>query len=132
MASHKEFRSFLMPVQAIKKHNEFDARDAQKNYGDNMLLYVGWDNHTLFCAAHAFVVSPQQSLQDLIDQQIQAGFNQHPDFEHINWSTVQFTLNRQLLTDVDFSKTLADLGFDHKSLLRFVTPGLNGYNGTHV
>ena len=121
-----------MPVQAIQKNYEFDARDAQKNYGDNMLLYVGWDQHTLFCAAHAFVVSPHQSLQDLIDQQIQVGFNQHPDFEHINWSTVQFTLNRQLLTDLDFSKSLADLGFDHKSLLRFVTPGLNGYNGTHV
>ena len=27
---------------------------------------------------------------------------------------------------------LTDLNFDHKSLLRFVTPGLNGYNGTHV
>ncbi|WP_374666110.1 phenol hydroxylase subunit P4 [Acinetobacter sp.] len=121
-----------MPVQAIQQDYEFDALDAQKNYGDNMLLYVGWDHHTLFCAAHAFVVSPQQSLQDLIDQQIQAGFNQHPDFEHIDWSKVQFTLNRQLLTDVDFSKSLADLGFDHKSLLRFVTPGLDGYNGTHV
>lgn len=121
-----------MPVQAIQKHYEFDAPDAQKNYGDNMLLYVGWDHHTLFCAAHAFVVSPQQSLQDLINQQIQAGFNQHPDFEHIDWSKVKFTLNRQLLTDVDFTKTLADLDFDHKSLLRFVTPGLTGYNGTHV
>lgn len=121
-----------MPVQAIQTHYEFDARDAQKNYGDNMLLYVGWDQHTLFCAAHAFVVSPQQTLQDLIDQQIQGGFHQHPDFKHIDWSTVQFTLNRQLLLEIDFSKTLENLGFDHKSLLRFVTPGLNGYNGTHV
>ena len=74
-----------MPVQAIQKTMNL-MHVMHKNYGDNMLLYVGWDHHTLFCAAHAFVVSPQQSLQDLIDQQIQAGFNQHPDFEHIDWS----------------------------------------------
>ncbi|MDQ1207131.1 phenol hydroxylase P4 protein [Acinetobacter baylyi] len=121
-----------MSVQAIQKNYEFDARDTQKNYGDNMLLYVGWDHHTLFCAAHAFVVSPQQSLQDLINQQIQAGFNQHPDFEHIDWSKVQFTLNRERLINIDFSETLANLNFDHKSLLRFVTPDLDGYDGTHV
>ena len=121
----------IMSVKAIRADYKFTPRDQQQNYGDNILLYVGWDHHTLFCAAHAMLVSPEQSFQDLIDQQIKAGFHQHPDFEHINWSEVKFTLNRETLNN-DFSKSLKELGFDHKSLLRFVTPGLNGYNGTHV
>ncbi|MDM1756431.1 MULTISPECIES: phenol hydroxylase subunit P4 [unclassified Acinetobacter] len=120
-----------MPVQAIQANYEFEARDQQKNYGDNILIYVGWDHHTLFCAAHALLVSPKQTLQDLIDQQITGGFHQHPEFEQIDWENVQFTLNRQRIAN-DFSKTLEELGFDHKSLLRFVTPNLNGYNGSHV
>jgi len=45
-----------MPVQAIQQNYEFDARDAQKNYGDNMLLYVGWDHHTLFCAGKVYKI----------------------------------------------------------------------------
>ncbi|WOE30761.1 MULTISPECIES: phenol hydroxylase subunit P4 [unclassified Acinetobacter] len=120
-----------MPVKAIRQDYQFEPRDLQKNYGDNLLLYVGWDHHTLFCAAHALLVSPQQTLQDLIDQQITATFYQHPEFEKIDWSTVQLILNRQPLA-ADFSKTLAELGFDHKSLLRFITPDLNGYQGRHV
>lgn len=120
-----------MPVQAIQDNYQFEALDLQKNYGDNMLLFIGWDHHTLFCSAHAFVVSPQQTLQELIDQQIAGGFSQHPEFAEIEWSTVQFTLNRETL-NADFSKTLAEQGFDHKSLLRFVTPNLTGYKGSHV
>ena len=54
-----------------------------------------------------------------------------PILKHIDWSKVEFRLNRNLL-QADFSKSLEDLGFDHKSLLRFVTPDLAGYQGTHV
>lgn len=120
-----------MPVQAIQDNYQFEPRDLQQHYGGSMLLFIGWDQHTLFCSAHAFLVSPQQTLQDLIEQQIQAGFHQHPDFAQIDWSKAQFSLNLQPL-NADFSKTLSDLGFDHKSLLRFVTPGLTGWQGSHV
>ena len=120
-----------MTVQAITETYQFTPLDLQQNYGENMLLFIGWDHHTLFCSAHAFVVSPKQTLQELIDGQIKAGFEQHPDFENIDWSTVQFSLNRNNLK-VDFSKTLDELGFDHKSLLRFVTPGLDGFKDAHV
>ena len=75
--------------------------------------------------------SNQAFIDELIDQQIAGGFSQHPEFAEIDWSTVQFTLNREAL-NADFSKTLAEQGFDHKSLLRFVTPNLTGYKGSHV
>jgi phenol hydroxylase P4 protein len=59
------------------------------------------------------------------------GFNQHPDFENIKWDEVEWNLNGESITPTD-DKTLEALGFDHKSLLRFKTPGLNGWKGTGV
>ncbi|TQR65944.1 phenol hydroxylase subunit P4 [Acinetobacter sp. RF14B] len=120
-----------MAVRAIRPDYDFEPRDLQKHYGDNILIYVGWDHHTLYCAAHAMLVSPQQTFQEFLDQQMQAGFYQHPDFEHINWDEVQFKLNQQAIQPRP-EQTLAEIGFDHKSLLRFVTPGLKGYQGAHV
>lgn len=120
-----------MTVRAITSDYDFEPRDLQKHYGDNILVYVGWDHHTLYCAAHAMLVSPQQTFQEFLDQQMQAGFHQHPDFEKINWDEVQFTLNKQIIQPRR-EQTLADIGFDHKSLLRFVTPGLKGYKGAYV
>ena len=120
-----------MPVKAINNQYEFEPLDLQHHYGDNMLLYVGWDQHTLFCAAHAFVVSPQQTFQALIDQQIQAGFHQHPDYEQIDWSKVQYQLNGQSFTP-DLDQPLESQNIGHKSLLRLVTPNLDGFKHSRV
>jgi phenol hydroxylase P4 protein len=120
-----------MPVRAINNQYEFEPRDLQHHYGDNILIYVGWDQHTLFCAAHALPVSPKQSFQDLIDQQIQAGFHQHPDFEKIDWTKVEYLLNGQVFKP-DLQQSLESQNISHKSLLRFITPGLDGYKHSHV
>lgn len=120
-----------MSVKAINNQYEFEPRDLQYHYGDNMLVYVGWDQHTLFCAAHAFVVSPKQSFQELIHQQIQGGFQQHPDFEHIDWSKVRYMLDGQVFTPA-LDQSLESQNIGHKSLLRFVTPELDGYQHSHV
>ncbi len=37
-----------MTVRAIHNNYQFEPLDLQKNYGDQFLLYVGWDHHTLF------------------------------------------------------------------------------------
>lgn len=120
-----------MAVRAIRPDYEFAARDTQSNYGDNILLYIGWDHHTLFCSAKAFLISPQATFQQLLDELMPAGFSQHPDFAQIDWSKVEFVLDRQQI-QAQAQQSLAELGFGHKSLLRFSTPGLNGYNGSHV
>ena len=120
-----------MPTKAINNLYQFEALDLQYHYGDNTLIYVGWDHHTLFCAAHGLVVSPQQSFQDLIDQQLTGGFHQHPDFAQIDWKEVLYQLDGQVFSP-DLSKSLASQNIGHKSLLRFVTPGLNGYQHSHV
>lgn len=120
-----------MPVRAIHSNYYIEPLDLQKHYGDNILIYVGWDHHTLYCSAHAMLVSPEQTFQQLIDQQLHAGFHQHPEFEKINWAEVKFSLNQQVIQPRP-DQTLAEIGFDHKSLLRFVTPELKGYKDAHV
>ncbi|WP_139851859.1 phenol hydroxylase subunit P4 [Acinetobacter pullicarnis] len=120
-----------MAVRAITPEYSFPARDAQSNYGDNILIYIGWDHHTLFCSAKAFLISPEATFQQLLDQLMPAGFSQHPDFAQIDWSATNFVLNRKQIQP-EAQQKLADLGFVHKSLLRFSTPGLTGYNGSHV
>lgn len=120
-----------MTVRAIHNNYQFEPLDLQKNYGDQFLLYVGWDHHTLFCSAHAMLASPQQTLEQLIEQQITGGFAQHPDFAKIDWSKVQYTLDGQTINPEN-TQSLVELGFGHKSLLRFVTPEFNGYNDSYV
>lgn len=120
-----------MPVRAITKNYSFSPRDAQANYGDNILIYIGWDHHTLFCSAKAFLISPHATFQQLLQTLMPAGFSQHPDFNAIDWQQVKFQLDRKEFK-LQPDATLAELGFGHKSLLRFSTSGLNGYNNTYV
>ncbi|MCC4265984.1 phenol hydroxylase subunit P4 [Oceanimonas baumannii] len=120
-----------MPVIALNKNYQGSIRDAKANFGGNILVYIGWDEHLLFCSAKTFPLSPTMLFSDLQDHILTEGFSQHPDFEHIDWSSVQWTLNGKPLSP-SREQTLEQLGFDHKSLLRFRTPGLNGYKGTGV
>ncbi|MCX5463076.1 phenol hydroxylase subunit P4 [Alcaligenes parafaecalis] len=120
-----------MAVTAITPDYQGYARDQKSHYGESMLLYIGWDEHLLFCSAKAFLVQPDMTVSQLIQELMPAGFAQHPDFEQIEWSKVQWNLNGEAV-ELNPDATLGAKGFDHKSLLRFKTPGLNGYKGTGV
>lgn len=120
-----------MSVVAITDHYVGEALDQQANYGENNLLFIGWDEHLLFCSAKAYLFAPEMLFGELKKNILSDAFSQHPDFEHIKWDEVLWNLNDEEIHPQD-SQTLAELGFDHKSLLRFKTPGLNGFNGTGV
>lgn len=120
-----------MPVKAIHSEYYIEPLDLQKHYGDQIQIYIGWDQHTLFCAAIAFLVSPQQTFQELIEQQITAVFSKHPDFEDISWQDVHFSVDGKAFKPA-FNQSLAEQHIGHKSLLRFRTPALDGYQHAHV
>jgi phenol/toluene 2-monooxygenase (NADH) P4/A4 len=120
-----------MPVKAIHDHYYVEPLDLKKHYGDQIQIYIGWDQHTLFCAAIAFLASPTQTFQDLIEQQMTSVFCKHPEFEHVNWAEVVFSLDGQGFKP-QLNQSLAEQQIGHKSLLRFTTPGLNGYQHAHV
>ena len=107
------------------------VRDKIENFHGNQLVYVGWDDHLLFSAAQAFSVSPELTFNALMSEVILSVFNDHPDFEKIDWSTVKWVLDGAVFIP-NIEKSLKENGVGHKSLIRFKTPGLMGVNGTRL
>jgi phenol/toluene 2-monooxygenase (NADH) P4/A4 len=121
-----------MTVAAIKDYH-FPPADSLDKFHGNQLIYVGWDQHLLFCAPYCFPLSPAMPFGALVDQVLPPAFGYHPDFQKIDWSQVQWlrgngTAQGEPFTP-DFAKSLADNGLGHKDAIRFRTPGLNGIQG---
>ena len=57
-----------MPVQAITDNYTGQVMDAKANFGGNLIIYFGWDEHLMFCAPKAFPLPPQMTFGDVIDQ----------------------------------------------------------------
>ena len=100
--------------------------DRQENFGDNQIVYVGWDEHRMFCAAKAFPLPPAMPFVALVESVMPEGFGQHPEFSMIDWEKVEWMLDDEPFTP-EMDKSLAEQGIGHKSLIRFKTPDLKGY-----
>ena len=53
-----------MPVKAITPDYRGDIRDRRENFGGNIIVYVGWDEHLLFCAAKTFPLPPDRPSEN--------------------------------------------------------------------
>ncbi|GAB1385035.1 phenol hydroxylase subunit P4 [Melaminivora sp.] len=116
-----------MAVKALAPY-DFPPKDTLDKF-PAPLLYIGWDQHMMFCAPHCVPMPPDTKFGDLIQGVLPGMYSAHPDFARIDWSTVQwFDSGRPLTPDLD--KTMAEHGLGHKSVLRFRTPGLNGLSGS--
>ncbi|WP_027855951.1 phenol hydroxylase subunit P4 [Marinobacterium jannaschii] len=120
-----------MSVRALQDNYRGEVLDARENFGGNIIVYFGWEEHQFFCAAKAFPLSPEMGWGDVIDQIMPEAFAQHPEFEKIDWSQAQWTLDNAPLQP-QREQSLQQLGAGHKSCFRFTTPGLNGYQGAGV
>lgn len=116
-----------MSVAALKPYVG-TPRDTQDKFHGGQLLYVGWDQHLMFCAPFAYCLPPATRFGDFVEQQFAASIAAHPDAAQIDWSKVQWLKSSQPWTP-DFDKSLADNGLKHKDVLRIKTPGLNGIQG---
>jgi len=117
-----------MTVAAVRDYIG-EPLDKVENFHGNQVVYVGWDYHLMFCAPVAFAVPPDTLFSTLQDEIIPGAFSLHPDFSEVDWSQVQWHLNGESFTP-DRDKSLIDQGVDHKSIIRFATPGLNGIQGS--
>ncbi len=117
-----------MAVTALKDY-QFEPADRVENFHGNQLLYIGWEDHLLFCAPFAFPFPPAMRFGDVVEQVLPAAFGYHPDFAKIDWATAQWFKSGQPWTP-DFDKSLADNGLGHKDVIRFRTPGLTGIKGS--
>lgn len=116
-----------MSVTSVGSY-DFPAKDVVGNF-PAPLLYIGWDQHMMFCAPLTVPVPPGTRFGDLVTQLLPRLYGEHPDFARVDWSRVQWFRSSALFTP-DMDKTLAEQGFGHKSVLRWRTPGLEGLRGS--
>ena len=116
-----------MSVSALGAY-DFPAKDVVGNL-PTPLLYIGWEQHMMFCAPLAVPVPPATRFGDLVTQLLPRLYGEHPDFARVDWPRVQWFRSSTLFTP-DMDKTLAEQGFGHKSVLRWRTPGLEGLHGS--
>lgn len=120
-----------MALVALDKDyaDKIDIRDRVENFHGNIVVYLHWEEHLSFCAATAFPLPPGMPFGALLADILPTYYGMHPDFAAIDWAAVRWTVDGTAVTP-DPEKSLKDHGVGHKSLIRFWTPGLNGYRGS--
>ena len=117
-----------MTVAAITDDYTGEKLDRVENFHGNQVVYVGWDHHLLFCAPFALALPPETPFARFLEESIPGAFSQHPEFSKIEWDKVEWLLNGERFQPKP-DVALIDQGVDHKSIIRFATPGLNGIKG---
>ncbi|MCI2810650.1 MULTISPECIES: phenol hydroxylase subunit P4 [Alcaligenaceae] len=116
-----------MSVKALKPY-EFPARDARANF-PHPLLFLGWEDHLLFCSPVAMPMPSDMLFGDLVEKVLPGVYGMHPDFSKIDWDHVQwFKSGQQWMPDP--AKSLEANGLGHKAVIRFRTSGLTGIGGS--
>jgi phenol/toluene 2-monooxygenase (NADH) P4/A4 len=67
----------------------FPAKDVRSNF-QHPLLYVGWDEHMMFCAPLAVPFDLNTRFGDIATMLLPALYGEHPDFARINWAKAQW------------------------------------------
>lgn len=120
-----------MPVHAIVPDYQGEVLDKQSNFHGNQVVYVAWDAHLMFCAAFAYPVPPTMLFKTLVEDVISDSFSPHPEFAQINWATAEWLLDGEpFIPQWDVALHAQNIG--HKSLLRFITPELKGFQQAAV
>ena len=108
----------------------FPVADVRENF-PAPLLYIGWDQHLMFCAPFCLPLPPDLPFDALLTQVLPGIYGAHPDFARIDWDQAQWTKAGQPWQP-DLDKSLRDNGVTHMSYLSFYQPGLDGINGSGV
>ena len=117
-----------MAVAAVKEY-DFEPADRLENFHGAQLLYVGWEDHLMFCAPFCLPLPPDTPFGALSAAVLPGIYGYHPDFAEIDWAKVEWLRSGQPFQP-QLDKSLADNGLGHKAVIRFRTPGLTGIGGT--
>lgn len=120
-----------MSTTAITPDYKFPARDVVENFHGNQIVYTAWDHHLMFCAPLAYAVPPTLTFKELRDSVMAEALSLHHEFSQINWDTATWLVdNEPFQPKLDVG--LAEQGIGHKSVVRFQTPELKGYEGKGI
>lgn len=118
-----------MSVVAIRPDYSGEMKDRVELFNGKQLLYIGWEDHLMFCAPLCIPVEPGTPFAALSGEIIPALYAQHPDVTKIEWDKVVWKRSGHPFTP-DMQKSISENGLGHKAALRFCTPGLTGIQGT--
>ena len=116
-----------MSVVALKPYS-FPAKDVRENF-PAPLLYIGWEDHLLFCSPVCLPLPPDTPFGALAAAVLPGIYGYHPDFAKIDWAKAEWFKSGKAWTP-DPAKSLAENGLKHKDAIRFRTPGLTGFKGS--
>ena len=116
-----------MPVKAIGDYN-FPAANRVENYGGDINIYIGWDQHLMFPCPSAYRLPPSIKMRDFLEQMFRPDYVQHPDTQKLDFDKVEW-IYEQKPWQPDLDKSMADNGVTHMSYIRFKAPGLAGLHG---
>lgn len=118
-----------MGVIAAYKNYSGPVRDAVENFHGNQIVYIGWDRHLMFSNPGALPLPPAMPFAALVKDVLPGAYGLHPDFAKIQWDKVEWMLDGKSFKP-KMAASLAENGVGHKSVIRFVMPGLDGIGAT--
>lgn len=113
-----------MSVKAISPYNS-EPRDKLENFNGKQLVSLFWDNHLIFAAPLAFLVDPEISFDDFLQQYVLPAISAHPESKLIELEKIKWKLNLNNFIP-NFKSSLISNDINHKSILTMTTPGLKG------
>lgn len=116
-----------MPVTSIGTY-DFPLKDTVDKF-PAPLLFVGWEDHKMFCSPVAVPFPPTLKFGDMCQGAFAGIYGAHPDFAQIDWGRVEWFKSGQPWQP-DMNKSLAENGLGHKDAIRFRTPGFKGLRGS--
>jgi phenol hydroxylase P4 protein len=118
-----------MPVIALEPNYGGPIADTEDRFHGKRLLYIGWEDHLLFCAPVCLPLPADMPFGALLSEVLPGVYGSHPDFARIDWASTRW-LDSGKPFRPDPQKSLAANGLVHKSAIRFRTPGLTGIGGS--
>ena len=118
-----------MPVIALNPGYAGEIRDLEENFHGQRLLYIGWEDHLMFCAPHCIPVDRSLPFSALANAVLPSIYGMHPDWPQVDIDAIEWFHSGERFTP-DFERSLEENGISHKSLIRFRTPGLTGIRGS--
>ncbi len=104
---------------------ELAAKDSADLFFGNWLIYLSWENHLMYCSPFCLPLPTNLPFGALVRDVLPLLYGEHPEFEQIDWQRVRWYDSNEAFVP-DFGKSLEQHGFDHKTLIRFETPSLEG------
>jgi phenol hydroxylase P4 protein len=108
-----------MAVKALYDYS-FPSKDRPENFGEDMLVNIGWAGNDLFCSPACVRVPRAMTWAAFRAEIVDPWAGGDPDYDPTAVSG--WRLDGEPLTPAD-EVTLADAGVGHKSLIMFRTDG---------